>query len=152
VVTSPPRGTILAWGVLTPVTTLCSHPFHIWSESTIALALPPHLFGMQVSGDIGPLTIYTDRHGRKVAYPKSPPKSPPTEMQLQVRGRFSQSQAAYMSLSAADKLDWETLVRRANLCMTGQNLYIHVATMLTFDFLDTLMHQTGITVTPPDPV
>jgi len=106
---------------------------------------------MQVSGDLGPLTIYTDRHGRKVAYPKSPPKSPPTDLQLGVRNRFRTSQAAYMDLSTVDKLAWETLVRRSNLCMTGQNLYIHVAMMLTFGFLDTLMQQTGVTVTPPDP-
>jgi len=118
----------------------------------MASALPLDVLGCTVSGDFGPYTIYTDRHGKKVFYPKSPPKAPPTDMQTAVRTRFSQAQAQYMSLSPGAKLDWENLVRAANLCMTGQNLLIHVATMHTSAMLQTLMQQTGITVTPPDPV
>lgn len=118
----------------------------------MAFTFPIHALGFTVSGDVGPFTVYTDRFGKKVFYPKAPPDSPATDLQLAVRGRFIIAQAKYMELSPADKALWEQLVQRSNLCLTGQNLYIHVAMMHTFAMLDTLMQQTGITVDPPGPV
>ena len=118
----------------------------------MAQTLPTHLLGLTVSGDFGPLTIYTDRYGKKVCYLKSPPKSPPTDLQIAVRARFMSAQAEYMGLSDADKLDWEHLIRASNLCMTGQNLFIHVAMMHTFTMLHTLESQTGVKVEYPTAV
>lgn len=118
----------------------------------MALGIPANIIGLIVSGDIGGFTIYTDRYARKVAYPKSPPKEPPTEMQVGCRNRFKAAQAQYMAFSAADKKLYEDLTKKASLCLTGQNLVIHVAMKHAFGLLDTLMHQTGITVPPPDPV
>jgi len=105
--------------------------------------------GLIVSGDVDGITIYTDRHGRKVAYPKAPPKEPPTKMQVDCRARFKAAQAQYMAMSQADRDDYEDLSRAAALCLTGQNLVIHVAMKGAFGLLDTLMQQTGITVVPP---
>lgn len=116
----------------------------------MALGIPASVIGLIVSGDVDGLTIYTDRYGRKVAYPKAPPKEPPTEFQTYYRNRFKTAQANYMALTASQKKDYEDLVKAANLCMTGQNLWIHVATKGTFGTLDTLMQQTGITVIPPE--
>ena len=118
----------------------------------MALAIPASSLGLMVSGDIGGLTIYTDRHGRKVAYPKSPPKEPPTDLQKLVRSRFKSAQAEYMTLTPTQKADYEHLVCMSSLAMTGQNIFIHVATMHTAAMLDTLMRQTGITVPQPTPV
>lgn len=118
----------------------------------MAFTFPIHALGFTVSGDVGPFTVYTDRFGKKVFYPRSPPKSPATDLQLAVRTRFMSAQDQYMQLSPADKQLWERLVQRSNLCMTGQNLLIHVAMMHTFAMLNTLIQQTGITVDPPDPV
>lgn len=115
----------------------------------MAFTFPIELLGCTVSGDVGPFTVYTDRFGKKVFFPKAPPKSPATALQLRVRSRFMDAQAEYMALSDADKLDWEHLIRASNLCMTGQNLYIHVAMMHTTDMLNTLIHQTGVDVAPP---
>lgn len=118
----------------------------------MAFTYPIAMLGCTVSGDVGPYTVYTDRFGKKVWFPKSPPKSKPTELQLAVRRRFTTAQHQYMQLSAAEKKLWESLTRKANLCLTGQNLFIHVAMMWTFAMLATIQHQTGITVTPPNPV
>ncbi len=107
------------------------------------------LWGLEVSGDFGPLTVYTDRFGKKVAYPKSPPKEPASPLQVQQRSRFRSAQKEYSSLSVSDKKDYEDLVNRASLCMTGQNLFIHTALRDTFAQLATLQRQWGITVTPP---
>ncbi len=110
---------------------------------------PINAIGCTVSGDLGPFTIYTDRFGKKVFYPKSPPKSPPTDLQLAVRSRFSSAQAEYMSLTPDEKIAWEKLAQRANLCLTGQNLFIHVAMMHTTSMLLTIIGQTGVSVDPP---
>ncbi len=118
----------------------------------MALGIPASLLGLVVSGDIDGLTIYSDRHNRKICYPKAPPKEPPTVSQVGHRNRFRLAQAQYMELSLADRADWEDLSCRASLSLTGQNLLIHVAMQHTFSFLDTMMRQTGITVTPPNPV
>jgi len=118
----------------------------------MAFTLPIHSLGFTVSGDVGPYTCYTDRFGKKVFYPKSPPKSPPSDLQLHSRMRFTSAQAQYMALSETDKAAWELLVQRANLCLTGQNLFIHVAMMHTYNMLLTLIGQTDVSVDPPDPV
>jgi len=122
------------------------------------LAHPPELsplsaniLGLIVSGDIGGLTIYTDRHGRKIAFPKSPPKKPPSPAQIVQRARFKSAQAAYMAISSDQKARYETIVTRLALCMTGQNLYIHVALSHSFASLSTLERQAKISVTPPEP-
>jgi hypothetical protein len=107
------------------------------------------LWGLEVSGDIGPLSVYTDRFGKKVAYPKSPPKEPPSEKQIQQRARFRSAQVEYTGLTDPEKLAYEQLVQAASLCMTGQNLFIHVALRNTFGTLNTLQTQWGISVTPP---
>ena len=118
----------------------------------MALGIPASILGLIVSGDVGGETIYTDRHGRKVAYPKAPPKEPPTEFQVYYRGRFRTAQQAYMVLTVLQKSQYEDLTKAAGLCMTGQNLWIHVALKHTFGLLTTLQAQTGVTVTLPDPV
>jgi len=118
----------------------------------MAHAVPSSVFGLIVSGDVGDFTIYTDRFGKKVTFPKSPPKEPPTPFQVALRTRFKTAQANYMALSDVAKADWELLVQRTHLCMTGQNLYISVSMRRTFDILDTLMHQSRVSVTPAPPV
>jgi len=111
-----------------------------------------NVMGLIVSGDVGDYTIYTDRFGKKVAFPKSPPKEPPTDLQVAIRDRFKTAQAAYMACTPQEKANWELLVQKASLCLTGQNLYISVAMTRRYGVLDTIMSQTGITVTPPNPV
>jgi hypothetical protein len=114
--------------------------------------LPASVLGLIVSGDLGPSTIYTDRFGHKVEFPKSPPKEPPSPGQQYHRERFRIAQRGYMALTPAIKAKWEDITRKVSLCMTGQNLYIHVAMKADYDYLDTLCHQSGITVPPPDSV
>lgn len=109
----------------------------------------PNLWGLEVSGDIGPFTIFTDRFGKKVNFLKAPPKEPASTMQVQQRSRFRSAQAEYQGLSKEEKREYEDLTKRASLCMTGQNLFIHVALRNTFGLLQTLQLQWNITVTPP---
>ncbi len=118
----------------------------------MGLGIPASILGLIVSGDIDGLTIYTDRYGRKVAFPKAPPKEPPTDFQVYYRNRFRIAQRNFMALTIMEKVDYESLAKAASLCMTGQNLFIHVSLKHTFALLDTLQSQTGITVVAPSEV
>lgn len=117
----------------------------------MAWSCPWNYLGMIVSGDVGGYTIYTDRFGKKVIYPASPPKCPSTPNQLLQRLRFRLAQADYMSQPAAVKLAWETIPKRASLCATGQNLWLHFALCPDPAALQTLIRQTGVQVEPPTP-
>jgi len=114
--------------------------------------LSANILGLIVSGDLGPLTIYTDRHGRKIAFPKSPPKKPPSPAQLVQRERFKAAQAAYMAITPEQKHNYELITKRLALCLTGQNLYIHVALSHAFLSLTTMERQARVTVLHPDPL
>lgn len=110
---------------------------------------PATLLGLIVSGDLGPSTIYTDRAGRKVEFPKAPPTKPPSPGQQFQRDRFRQAQANYMALTPAEKHDWEQLTLRTALSLTGQNLYISVSMKGSYDFLQTVQRQARVTVANP---
>lgn len=116
----------------------------------MAFTVPMNILGFQVSGDIGGLTIYTDRYGKKVAFPKSPPKDPPSEKQLHQRMRFREAQLSWTGLSNQVKKDYENLCRIANVPMTGQNIWIHTALRNDRRAIKTLIRQTGVTVPIPD--
>ncbi len=118
----------------------------------MARGFPLSALGLIVSGDLGGETMYTDRFGKIVSFPLAPPKEKPTSRQMWVRTRFKTAQAAYMSLTTSVKADWEDLTKRTNLCMTGQNLYIHVAMKGSYALLNTLISQSGVTVAAPNRV
>lgn len=116
----------------------------------MAWTVPWNLLGLTVSGDVGGITIYTDRFGRKVAFPKSPPEKPPSAAQSHQRTRFTQAQAAWAALSAQEKACLEDAALKGGMVATGQNLYIKVALTNDTPALDTLAQQTG-TILPPVP-
>lgn len=118
----------------------------------ISYTIPLNILGFQVSGDIGGLTIYTDRFGKKVAFPKSPPKEPASDRQLQQRLRFREAQQEWKALANQVKKNLEDMCRKANVPMTGQNIWIHTAMRHDFTAYQTLQNQTGITVPEPNPV
>ena len=105
----------------------------------MAWTVPWNLIGLEVSGDIGYLTIYTDRFGKKVAFPKSPPKEPPSARQVKQRAKFKTAQAAWMQLTKAEKVALEDATLKVSAPLTGQNLYISVhirndnADLITFE-------------------
>ena len=113
------------------------------------IGIAPSMLGLTVSGDVAGVTIYTDRFQRKISYEKAPPQKPASPWQRILRDKFKAAQAQFTALDASDRRDWEDLANRANLCMTGQNLLMHVAMKHKFGLLDTLMLQTGVSVNPP---
>ena len=112
----------------------------------MARSIPLSLLGTWVQGDLGPLTIYTNRFGKKVAYEKAPPTRPPTERQRTQRTRFSTAQRNWSILSLEEKSQLELACTRASLCLTGQNLYIIVALKNHQTAYRTLERQTKTTL------
>lgn len=90
----------------------------------MAWTIPWNLIGIEVSGDIGDLTIYTDRFGKKVAYPKAPPKEPPSQRQIKQRAKFRSAQKAWSNLTVNQKENLEESTKKVSAPLTGQNLYI----------------------------
>jgi hypothetical protein len=132
-----------------------THPFgakaeNLFRNPKMAWSVPWNLIGLQVSGDVGGFTIYTDRHGRKVVFPKAPPEKPPTQRQLQQRSRFRAAQRSWAALSLDDKAKLEEMTKKASAPMTGQNLWIHSALTADNPAIETLEAQTGITVPKPE--
>jgi hypothetical protein len=110
------------------------------------------MLGIVVTGDLGPLTVYTTRRGRKVSYPRSPPTCPPTQSQLHQRARFADAQAAWARLDAQTKASWEQICLRLSMCATGQNAYMSMALTPNNAGLMDAISRSGITVPTPPPI
>ena len=109
----------------------------------------PSLIGIACAGDCGDLTMYTDRFGRKIWFPKSPPKKPPSAKQAALRLEFKNAQASYMALSVSEKKNLEDACRKTSIPLTGQNLWIHTKMTLDKDAYLTIQRQSGITLPVP---
>lgn len=110
----------------------------------MAFTIPWNLVGIEVSGDIGDLTIYTDRFGQKVAFPKSPPKEPPSRLQIIQRASFRTAQAAWAALTPVEKSNLEEATKRVSAPLTGQNLFISAVIRDSNADLITFESQSGL--------
>ncbi len=110
------------------------------------------MLGLIVSGDIDGLSIYTDRHGRKIAYPKAPPEKPASPLQTWQRTRFKNAMSNWRNATQAQREDYEQVSLLASLAMTGLNLWLHFSLKGRPPALATLSRQTGITLTMPPTV
>lgn len=108
--------------------------------------------GMHVAGDVGPLTIYTTKRGKIVAFPRSPPHKAPSPAQNTQRYRFRSAILNWKLLTDDQRAAYEQTTLRLSMCLTGLNLWIHVALVHDFSLLDTLHSQSGIYLTPPPAV
>jgi len=85
-------------------------------------------------------------------YPIAPPKEPASPSQATLRTRFSQAQAAWRNLTAAEKKNLEDACRETSLRLTGQNLYISAAMKDMNKNVQAIATQTGIPLPNVPPV
>jgi len=83
------------------------------------------LFGLHIGGDFGPFTFYKSKRRRLVFFKKAPPDKPPSEKQIAQRNRFRLVAAAWSTLTPYQRAQWTIAARRASLCMTGYDLFVH---------------------------
>jgi hypothetical protein len=112
----------------------------------MAWTVPWNLIAINVAGDCSGLSIYTDRYGKKIFYPFSPPKEPPSALQIIQREKFRLAQRSWASLSATEKETLELAVNRTSIPLTGQNLYMSAILRNDPESYETIQRQSGLTL------
>lgn len=115
----------------------------------MAKTQPYDLLGLNVSGDLGAVTLYTDRFGQKIWYPKSPPETPETPGQRRQRDRFAAAVRNWKETDQATRERFEAVSLKASLMMTGHNLWISLSFSQDGRLAQTLSRQTGIPIALP---
>lgn len=105
--------------------------------------------GMYITGDIGPLTFYTNQRAKLVAFPRAPPLHPPSTTQEAIRELFRDYATKWRALTHAQRAQWLSAGRKANLAITGYNLFFWFCRSRDEAELRTIERQTGITLTRP---
>jgi hypothetical protein len=109
----------------------------VWTQTFPYIAL-------EMSGDVGPFTTYTNKHGRIVYYPRSPPTAPPTTLQLNQRQKFRDVATNWKNLTQAKRDAWNRVQYSAHLSITGYNLFTWWTLDPTAgDAIKTIARQTG---------
>lgn len=104
--------------------------------------------GMRPTGDLGPLTIYTNKRGRMVAFPKAPPEKPASLFQTAQRNRFRAAGTLWRTLTEDQKHEWQAAADIAGLYCTGYNLFLYYVLTRDDSTIRTIEHQTGRTLLP----
>jgi len=108
-----------------------------------------NLLGFGPTGDLGPLTGYTNKRGRPVWYLKAPPKTPPTDWQWAMRDFFRLAAEAWTQQTPAKRADWLNAGKRARLTITGYNLFIWYMYSRDHTVIHTVERHSGIQLIDP---
>lgn len=106
------------------------------------------LLGRNLTGDLGPFTIYTSRRAGTVWFLKSPPQKPPNLNQIHQRNRFRMAARAWKALTQETRDAWNLACRRSGLYVHGYNLWIFWQLRRLRPHLATIEHQSGIQLLP----
>lgn len=107
------------------------------------------LFGFVIWGDFADLTMYRSQRGKVVVFPKTYPGSPGSPLQQAQRNRLKAAAADWVALTEDQRSQWDLASRRASLCSTGYNLYLHWKLTGDDSAIQTLERQTRTTLLPP---
>jgi hypothetical protein len=100
--------------------------------------------GLYPAGDLGELTLYTDRDRQVVCYPRAPPTRPPTFMQQRQRRIWSAAAESWRTEPAEIKTNWDKLCRRNGIPLSGHQLYMRLKTTIQRESLTVLAARAGI--------
>ena len=106
------------------------------------------MLGFVVWGDLAEVTIYRDKQGKIVWFPKTYPHKAPSDAQLAQREKMTQASNYWGYLTPNRQNQWNLATKRASLCMHGYNLFVHW--FLTYDHtaMRTIARQTGTALYP----
>jgi len=108
----------------------------------------PALLGFRPTGDLGPLTIYTSKRGKIVAYPKAPPTSPPTYYQTRIRNQFRLVASLWNQLEQAKRDQWNLAASRINAAIHGYGLFTYYQITHNLTPIRTIERQTHTSLVP----
>jgi hypothetical protein len=140
--TGRPGRCLITWN--TPISTVYHQKMRL-SQTAIDCML----LGFAISGDIGGLTTYTNRRGRKIWYDFAPPDKPPSWNQIRQRGRFIQAAANWLALTLEQRRQWQRATQIVGHCATGMNAAMQYALRHDTAIVTTIERQSGITLTLP---
>jgi hypothetical protein len=97
------------------------------------ITAPPiyRFLGFNTQGDVGGMTMYTSKDKGLVIFAATSPKVPASRRQTHHRNRLRLVALAWRALSAGERDTWAAAAHKANLRITGFNLFAY--TMLTRD-------------------
>lgn len=104
--------------------------------------------GMRPTGDLGPLTIYTSKRNKMVAFPKAPPEKPASLFQRAQRNRFRVVGRLWQTLTKDQRDEWQAAATAARLYCTGFNLFLYYTITRDEAAILTIERQTGRTLLP----
>jgi len=115
----------------------------------MTLPIDPSLFGLFYAGDIGDITIYRSKRGKVVAFAKTWPVKEATPRQYFQRLRFRAAMQTWQSMHPSDQEDYERVVQKLSLCLTGMNLWIKFCLKPDPALFQTLQRQAGVILVSP---
>lgn len=105
--------------------------------------------GLNVQGDIGPMTFYTSKRNKLVGFLRAPPLNPPSEKQETMREFFRTCARAWRASGAANRQQWQQACDRCNLWISGYNLWVWFSRTRNESALRTIEQQSGLSLTRP---
>jgi len=107
--------------------------------------------GLEISGDLGDVTMWRTRRGKIVCYPRTVPGKVPSIAQQNHRQHFRESVARWMLLTNCEKQHYEDASRKCSLPMTGHDLWIRWTFAGTIAEAQTIERLAGVKlVYPPE--
>ncbi len=104
--------------------------------------------GFNATGDLGPYTFYTSKRKGLVWFERSPPKEPPSPLQVHQRNKFRLTAYIWRNLSPSMRANWNTSQYLANLAVTGYNLFTYYILTLDADTIHTVERHSGLVLLP----
>ncbi len=106
-----------------------------------------NLLALSVTGDFGPLTMYTSRRRKIVVFDKAPPLVPSTTRQLIMRNRWRAAAQSWTVMTSQDRASWSSAAAAANLSIPGYQLWIFANTKPNSrGIIETVERQSGVTL------
>jgi len=114
----------------------------------VAWTPPWNLLGLRISGDVGDVTLYKNKNGKTVVFPKDRRQDKQSQRRIDQQARFTTAQANWSALTSTEKLALEDMTKKLSIAMTGQNVYISCQLRNDIGGYSTLEDQSGITLPP----
>lgn len=107
------------------------------------------ILGTVLNGDLGPYTFYWSQRGHLVMFLKTWPKDPASWLQTNNRNRWRHAGDRWRSLDQQTRDDWLTMGKKANLTISGYNLFIFYITGHGTAAVETIQRLTNMDVLTP---
>lgn len=104
--------------------------------------------GYHATGDLGPYTFYTTKRKAIVWFEKYWPCKEATPLQAHTRNKFRLAGYLWQALEPQQRVDWLSAQAKANLQITGYNLFVYYICTNDAPTIHTIERQAHLTLLP----